>query len=353
MRDARLVGIAAALVLGGCGKEAAAPKAAAPPTPVEAATVDAGAGTDTVTLTGRIERRREMDLAFRTSGVITRLNVETGDRVRAGQEIATLDPTGLAAGEQRARADLERAERDMARARTLYEKGFVSRQRLDDSESALKSARAAVSAASFDRRWARLVSPVDGVVLSRTAQAGEVVQPGQAIVSVADDRSGLVMRANAPDRQAASIQLGQAVKVRLDDASPPIAGQVTRVGRSANAQTAGVEIEVALPSGAPGLSGQVATAALAVAARAPTTFVRVPAEAILEADGRRASVLVVDGQGRARRRSVTFEGFEGDFARISGLARGARVITAGAGYVGDGDAVQVVDPAKLAVVARK
>lgn len=352
MRDARLVGIAAALALGGCGKEAASPKAAAP-TPVEAATVDAGVGSETVTLTGRIERRREMDLAFRASGVITRLNVEAGDRVRAGQEIATLDPTGLAAGEQRARADLERAERDMARAKTLYDKGFVSRQRLDDSESALKSARAAVSAAAFDRRWARLVSPVDGVVLSRTAQAGEVIQPGQAIVSVADDRSGLVMRANAPDRQAAGIQPGQSVTVRLDDASPPITGQVTRVGRSANAQTAGVEIEVALPAGAPGLSGQVATAALAVAARAPASFARVPAEAILEADGRRASVLVVDGQGRARRQTVTFDDFEGDLARISGLASGVRVVTAGAGYVGDGDRVQVVDPAKLAIVAQK
>jgi hypothetical protein len=64
-------------------------------------------------------------------------------------------------------------------------------------------------------------------------------------------------------------------------------------------------------------------------------------------------VLVVDAQGKARRRAVTFEGFEGDFARVSGLPPGAKVITAGAGFVSDGQAVLVVDPAKLPAMAAR
>jgi RND family efflux transporter MFP subunit len=345
MRIRGLIGTMAALALTGCGT-ADAPKAAAtPPAPVEAVQVGAAGGAETLTFTGRIERRREIDLSFRVPGVMTRLDVEAGDRVRAGQVVARLDPTGVAAA--------ERVERDMARARTLFDQGFVSKQRLDDSASALKSAQAAVSAAAFDRRWASLVSPVEGVVLTRTAQAGEVVQPGQTVITVADERSGLVLRANAPDRQAGRVKVGDTVRVDLGGGAAAVSGQVVRVGRSASALTAGVEIEVALPPNAQALSGQVASASLAVATEVGAQAARIPAEAILEAKDRGASVLVVDAQGKARRRAVTFEGFEGDFARVSGLPPGAKVITAGAGFVSDGQAVLVVDPAKLPAMAAR
>ena len=73
---------------------------------------------------------------------------------------------------------------------------------------------------------------------------------------------------------------------------------------------------------------------------------RVPAEAILEAKDKQAFVLVVD-KDVARRRAVTFGGFDGDDALIAGLPPQARVITAGAGFVGDGEKVQVVDPKRL------
>lgn len=353
MRARAGIGVATALALSACGRTDAPPPATASAAPVQAVTVGTAGGVETLIVTGRIERRREMDLSFRVPGVMTRLDVEAGDRVRAGQVVARLDPTGVAAAEQRARADLERAERDLARAKTLFEQGFVSRQRLDDAASAAKSAQAALSAAAFDRRWASLVSPVDGVVLSRAAQSGEVVQPGQTVIRVADDRSGLVLRASAPDRQAGQVREGQGVRVRLIADAPPVAGRVTRVGRSADALTAGVEIEIALPTDARALSGQVASAELDMAPGDTAAMTRIPAEAILEAEGRRTSVLVVDGQGKARRTPVTFDGFDGDFARVSGLPPGARVITVGAGFVGDGDAVQVVDPAKLPTVAAR
>lgn len=355
MRGRGWMGMSAVLMLmlTSCGKADAPANSPPPPAPVEAVQIGAANGAETLTFTGRIERRREMDLSFRVPGVMTRLDVEAGDRVRAGQVVARLDPTGVAAAEQRARADLERAERDMARARTLFDQGFVSRQRLDDSASALKAAQAGMSAAAFDRRWASLVSPVEGVVLTRTAQAGEVVQPGQTVITVADERSGLVLRANAPDRQAGRVKVGDTVRVDLGGGAATVVGQVVRVGRSANALTAGVEIEVALPPSAQALSGQVASASVAVGSEVGAQATRVPAEAILEAKDRAASVLVVDAQGKARRRAVTFEGFEGDFARVSGLPPGARVITAGAGFVSDGQAVLVVDPAKLPAVAAR
>jgi multidrug efflux system membrane fusion protein len=131
-------------------------------------------------------------------------------------------------------------------------------------------------------------------------------------------------------------------------------GRVTRVGEAADTRTGAVTVEIEL-AGRPDLrSGQIASAQLSVRA-APTSggaFARVPAEAVLEAEGARAFVLRMDG-GVARRTAVTFGGFDGDDALVSGLADGAQVITAGAGFVSDGEKVRVVDPAKLAVTGSR
>lgn len=323
---------------------------AAEPTPPPAVQVvavrapDAGA---TLTATGLLERGREMTLSFRIPGVITQLSADDGDSVRAGQVLATLDPAGVAAAEARASVEVERARRDLARDQTLFEKGFVSRQRLDDRRSALKVAEAGASAAAFDRRWARLVSPASGVVLQRAAQAGEVVQPGQAVLRIADESSPLILRAPLADRDVTRVRPGQSAGVRVDGLPAVVPGRVARVGERAGTQTGAVDVEIEILGGGGALrSGQVATARIAVDAPAGPAFARIPAEAILEARGRQAFVLVVE-RGVARRRTVTFAGFSGDDALVDGLPSDARVITAGAGFVGDGERVTVVDPTRL------
>ncbi|MFN3512829.1 MAG: efflux RND transporter periplasmic adaptor subunit [Phenylobacterium sp.] len=322
------------------------PVAEAPPPAVEAVAVQAPAAAAALTATGLLERGREMTLSFRIPGVIVQLSADDGERVRAGQVLARLDPTGVAAAETRADAELERARRDLARDEALFAQGFVSRQRLDDRRSAVKAAEAAARAAAFDRRWATLSSPADGVVLQRVAQAGEVVQPGQAVLRIADETSPLILRAPLADRDAPRVRIGQPATVRVEGLAEPISARVARIGARAGAQTGAVEVEIELPSVAALFSGQAASVELAVAPQAGPAYARVPAEAILEADGTRAFVLVVEN-GTARRRAVSFGGFDGDEALVEGLARGARVITAGAGFVGDGEKVRVVDPSRL------
>jgi multidrug efflux pump subunit AcrA (membrane-fusion protein) len=149
-----------------------------------------GASTDgDLTVSGRLERERQAALSFRIGGAVTSLTVDAGDRVGRGQVIATVDPAGVQARLRQASADLEKARRDMERDRKLAERGFVSGARMADRGSAVAVASAAYDAVAFDARYARLVSPVSGPVLERRVQAGEVVQPGQAVVVVADESS--------------------------------------------------------------------------------------------------------------------------------------------------------------------
>lgn len=339
----------ATTALAGCGDKAKLEDAAAP-TPVQAARVAAPDAASTVAGAGTLERRREMALSFRIPGVLTAMTVEAGDRVAAGQLVAAIDPAGVDARQQQTLADLERARRDVERDKTLFEKGYVSRQRIDDRQSALKAAQAAYDAARFDRRWARLVSPASGVVLERRAQAGEVVAAGQVVARIADLASPLVLRLPLAARDAARVRVGDAARVTVEDLGDQgLSGRVTRVGEAADTRTGaiGVEIELAAPPAAL-RSGQIAHAALSVRA-APgqaNAFARIPAEAVLEATGQRAFVYRFD-RGKARRTPVDFGGFDGDDALVSGLPDGAQVITAGAGFVGDGEAVRVIDPKRL------
>jgi len=336
-------------LLASCGSKDETAKAPALATPVEAVAVSGPKAESLVSGTGTLERRREMALSFRIGGVLTRMAVEAGDSVRAGQTLAAIDPASLEARQQQTSADLERARRDVERDRTLFDKGYVSRQRLDDRLSALKAAQAADSSTRFDRRWAQLASPVSGVVLARNAQAGEVVQPGQVVLKVADLTSPLVLRLPLSARDAGRVRVGDAARVRVAEQGDQVLnGTVTRIGESADTRTGAVTVEIEL-SGRPDLrSGQIASAELSVR-RAPDrtgSFARIPAEAVLEAEGARAFVLRLDG-GVARRTAVGFGGFDGDDALVSGLADGSQVITAGAGFVGDGEKVRMVDPAKL------
>ncbi len=330
----------------------AKPKADDPvaPTPVEAARVAAPDAAGSVGGAGTLERRREMALSFRIPGVLTAMRVEAGDSIRAGQAIASIDPAGVDARQQQTAADLERARRDVERDRTLFDKGYVSRQRLDDRASALKAAQAAYDAARFDRRWASLVSPVSGVVLERRAQAGEVVAAGQVVARVADLSSPLVLRLPLAARDAARVRAGDIAQVRVEDfGDQALSGRVTRVGEAADTRTGAIAVEIELSAPPPSLrSGQIAHASLAVRAApgATTAYARIPAEAVLEASGQRAFVFRFD-HGKARRTPVTFGGFDGDDALVAGLADGTQVITAGAGFVADGEAVRVIDPTRL------
>lgn len=337
------------VLLAGCGKGRAAVEPAAPA--VEVVQVTAPNMGQTLSVTGALKRQREMVMSFRIPGVITQLNVDDGDRVRAGQVLARLDPSAVEARLRQTAADLDRARKDEARYIKLADAGIVSRQRAEAQSAATTSAQAAYDAAAFDRRWASLTAPANGVVLARSAQSGEVVQPGQAVLSLADEASPLVLRVPLSDRDIGKLALGAVAQITLD-ALPgqTLQGSVSRIGQRAGAQSGAIDIEITLPA-RPGLrSGLIASAQIAAsgAAASRPAYGRVPAEAILEAEGKKAFVMRLDDKaGVARRTPVVFGGFDGDDALIQGLQPNAKVITAGAGFVGDGQKVQVIDPAMI------
>lgn len=338
--------LAAGAALGALGLALAQPRAStvdAPPLAVRAATLAptrADAAGERYAATIRFDR--EAVLAFRVPGRIAALPVRVGDRLAPGALVASLEAPQYAAVVAMRSADAARASRDADRLAGLVGAGAVSPAAAATARDGATSAAAALSAARYDLASARLVVPFAALVLSRSAERGETVAAGQQVIRVADRLSALLAVADVPAAAAAQLAPGSAVTVWPEGAAAPITGRVRHVAGAADPRSGLVAVEITLPAGTALASGSAAgvQTGMAAPARADTPL-HLPAEALIDADGTRASVWRIDAGGRARRAQVRFFGFDDRDALIGGLPAGTRVITAGAGFVGEGQRVMV------------
>lgn len=214
---------AAALAAPGPAKtEAPLAAPATQPQPVRATTVTLAPLTPVTTYTGTIRPRHQGPAAFRVAGKVAERLVDVGDRVTEGQVIARLDDTDIRLTMEAAEAevrsattDLARAEADEARNRELLDRGFVAQAVLDRSVSGAAEARSRLDRATRTRDQAQnqlgyttLRADADGVVTARAVEAGEVVQAGQPIATIA-----------RTDTLEAEIALPEQRRATLDDAA--------------------------------------------------------------------------------------------------------------------------------------
>jgi RND family efflux transporter MFP subunit len=244
----RTLPVAAALavlaLLAACGRnspaDAAATREAAPvrTAPAERASVDA-----TVRAVGILTPRDEVRLSFKTGGVVERIAVDAGDRLRAGQVLAVLKGTEVDAAVAQASEAVEKSRRDLARARQLRVDEVATEEQVEDLTTAYNVARSNLQAVQFNARFANIVAPADGVVLQRLAEADELVAGGQPVLVVGSTGDGWVVRAALADRDAVRVEIDDAAAIGFD-AFPGrrFEGRVARIGSSADPQTGTFEV---------------------------------------------------------------------------------------------------------------
>lgn len=324
------------LALAACGNPATEPAEAAnveAPPPlvavVEVAPPDSAAG---VRASGLVGFKRETPLAFGAPGEIEGITVDEGDRVVAGQLLATLRRTTVGADAEEAAIARQTAEQQLARTQALFDRGFAS-------EAALENARLAVQRA---RESASIYAPSAGVILRRAAEPAQVVNAAQPLLFLGESRHGMVVRASLAASDVAGIDVGDAATIKVGGDAPRV-GEVARISpKSADATGAfEVEVMIAAPEGL--MSGEVAEVMIAREPdpAAASAFI-VPALSLIDARADQGVVYVVDAEGIARRRAVETGGLtNAGVVVLQGLAAGDRVIAAGATTVRDGERVRI------------
>jgi len=333
----------ALMALAGCSRiRSEAPPHGADAVPVRVAAVLVRAVARPVTATGTLGPKEEVPLSFKIGGVVGRVLVDEGLSVRAGDTLAALDLGEIDAAVTRARSAAEKAARDLARAQRLYADTVATLEQVQDAQTGRDVATAELATAVFNRRYAVIVAPAAGVILRRSVEPGQLAQSGTAVLTLGSRARGVVFGAALADRDAVQVALGDRATVRFD-ALPgrEYAGAVTEIAAAADPMTGTYRVEVALPGAASLASGLVGRVEITPRAARPVALV--PVEAVLEADGSRASVFALAPDGRhAARRSVVVGFLDGDrVAVVFGLEGVTTVITDGAAYLDDGSAVRV------------
>lgn len=339
-----------ALLLAGCNEDSATPPA--PPRPVLSVVVDPQSGRERG-YAGVIEPRYHTDLGFRVLGRIIARDVNVGDLVKAGQQLAALDPQisdftvrSLEASLSNARAQLANTDATLQRQTTLLAQKIASQADFDSAQQAQQAAAAAVTQAEANLAKAReqhgynrLDADSDGVVTAVDAEVGQTVAAGQTVVSVArpDVREAVV---DLGDDEIAALPPGAAFKVTLQiDPSVETAGRVREIAPQADATTRTRRVRIALDD--PPAAFRLGTTVTATPKVVLASSIRLPATAILERDGG-TFVWVVDEARKSVRRVPVRIGrrADGTVEIAGGLDAGARVVTAGVHSLTDGQAVR-------------
>jgi RND family efflux transporter MFP subunit len=341
------LGLAAAMLAAGCAGDgqSSAPGPAA--TPVRVAAVEQSSLQSNLRAVGRLAPAEQVRLSFKTGGIIAFIDIEQGERVRKGQLLASLAQQEVAAALAQARALADKAARDLERGQALFADEVATREQLEDLTTARDVAAAQLRSTEFNARFARIEAPSDGIVLHKLAEADELVAPGQTVIVLGDTSGGWIVSATLTDRDIVRVRPGDTAQVTLDAYPGRVfPATVTELASAADPATGTYEMKLAVaPDGERFVQGLVAKVELASAAGSSVPVV--PVQALLEADGAEAIVYVVarrDEVEVAERVAVQLGRLVGERVEVlGGLAGGERVVTEGASYLRDGQAVRVLD----------
>jgi RND family efflux transporter MFP subunit len=327
--------------LSGCDTTAQEEPAA--PTPVRTAVAYEGPAAPTIRTNGMLVNKDEIRLSFKVGGVVRRMAAMEGEHVRKGQKLAEIERTEVNAQVEQARQAHQKAVRDAERGERLYTDKVISLEQLQDLRTQSAMAQAALQSAEFNSGYAEIVAPDDGTILRRLAEERELVAAGAPVIVFGAHDRGFVVRAGMADREIVQVKLGDTAQIKLDALPDAILnGKITEVASGADSASGMFMVEIALDKvDQPLKSGLVAKVQITPTSASNGERVYVPIGAIVEGNGRAASVFVL-GNNHAERRAVEVAFIENDAVALTkGLRAGEKVITDGALYLEDGEQVTV------------
>lgn len=352
--------------------------------------------TKTLTVAGEFIPFQEVELHAKVAGYIRKINVDIGDRVRAGQVLATLEipeltaqVSGAEAGVRHSQEEIALAKSEVARAQAdhtalhvAYERlkqaaaarpGMIAQQEIDDAQAkdSASEAQVAVAKATLSAQvqqvdiakaehlhysslasYSQITAPFDGIVTWRYADTGALIQAGTSnagsmpVVKVAEVKV-LRLRIPVPESLAGYVREGDTADVKVQATGDHFTGRVVRTTGALDRTTRSLQAEVDVPNPKSTLTpGMYADVSLQIAG-SPSALT-IPVQA-LDQGSNGASVLVVDANNKVERRPVRIGLETPDKVQIvDGVHEGERVIV---GNLDSFEPGQKVNPRTSAMVA--
>lgn len=287
---------------------------------------------------GTIRATHEAAISSRLLARVKAVHVAAGQRVEAGQVLIELDPADVQARIQQAAAAVEagaarlrQAESDLEKLVELRRHGAATARELDDAHRARAVAAADLEAANQTMAEARTMiddatvrSPIEGVVIEKFVEAGDLAQPGRTLVSLYDPHR-LQLEAAVPERIAVGLSVGDVVGVEIDAIDFHCEARISEIVPQAAAASRSMLVKVtgACPPGVySGMFGRL------LIPQGRTQRLLVPRQAVRRV-GQLTMLDVLSEEGRIERRLVRLGQTSDEQVEVlAGLTAGERVLIA-------------------------
>lgn len=342
--------VAVCAMLAACGEKPDAP----PPVRPVLSMVVTPVGARNINIVGTVQPRFSTDYGFRMIGRLIARPVDVGEIVKKDQTLAAVDAIAAELAVRASLAALTTAQGQAVNAagtaerqRKLIETGATSNATVDSAEQANAAAQASVIRAQAELTKAReqlgytkIKANYAGVVTAVGVQVGQIVAPGQTVVTVArpDVREAVI---DVAANLAYSLRVGMPLTVALQlDPAIRAKGKIREIGPQSDSLTRLRRVRVTLEQ-PPDLFRLGSTVSVLIP-EAPGGGIQLPATAVLNKDGK-SYVWVFDPatQSVSTREVQAAPGVDGLVTVASGIAAGVRVITAGVHHLKNGQKVRL------------
>jgi len=287
---------------------------------------------------GTVRAKLHAVIEAKVSGKIDQMLVVPGQRVSAGELLATIDAREIQAQYDQALALREQAESDLKRATDLFQQKILSPSEFDAARSKFHVADASAAAAKTLLDYTRITAPFGGVITRKDADVGDLAVPGKSLLEMEDARN-LRLEADVPEALMDKITLGDKLPVRIGVLETNLEGVVSEIAPSADPNSRTFLVKLDLPAVLGLRAGQFGRVAVPVG---EASALYVPASAVVQRGEMELVFVMVDGHAQMRI-IKTGKQVDNEVELVSGVDSGEQVIVNGAGNLIDGQPV-VVNP---------
>jgi RND family efflux transporter MFP subunit len=315
------------------------------PVPVKLISIQQEAADNNVQVTGYLSTENETRLSFKTGGVIDRILVKEGDRIRRGQLLATTKSTEISAQVQQVQLSVQKAERDYQRVLNLYNDSVATLEQLQNAKTGLDIARQNLSTASFNQQYSRIYATQDGFVIRKIKNEGELSDPGAPVLvtGAVSNASAWVLATGVADKEWAMIEKGNTARVTVE-AFPgkTYPAFVSKKSLAADPVSGRFEVELRVDfEGAAPATGMFGKAT--ISSNQKMNGYRIPYESLLEANGKKGFVFATNDSKTVKRVEVTIGQISQNSVQVvDGLAGYQYVVSSGSPYLKEGAAIRPV-----------
>jgi RND family efflux transporter MFP subunit len=336
------------IMIAGCNREqelSPIPKSAET-IPVKVILLSQAEITGSVHSSGQFTTDDETMLSFKTGGIVDRIFVKEGDRIRKGQLLATLDLTEISSQVNQSQIAFEKAARDYERFENLRKDSVITLEQLQNSKTGLELAKQQLAAAKFNLHYSEIRAAHDGVILQKLVNEGQMTGQGMPVLKTSSKgKTDWILRVAVSDKEWADIEINDKARVQIEALNiSDMQAYVFSKAEDADQMTGSFSIDLKLNNArklniASGMFGKAE-----IILSQKNLVWQIPYDALLDGNSDQGFVFVTNDNINALKVPVTIESIEGKSILISkGLEEYKSLIVSGSAYLTDNSVIKVIN----------